>query len=175
MTVNGVSDRSLSVTVASGSNTVYYVDPPTASPVLKGLFTLYISGFTGTLDKDDLTVNLISSTDSTYIRYLRVTDVSDSTDSETWIQVKYGGALSGTFDWYVHSETYGKFDTSSVSFEAIGVVTDYSPLKGSLYGGTLITITGYNFSTEITDNPVKVGNTDCDVQSSSNTQIICRT
>ena len=43
-------------------------------------------------------------------------------------------------------------------------------------GGTLITITGYNFSNDaITDNPVRVGYTDCLVQTTSNNQITCMT
>lgn len=39
----------------------------------------------------------------------------------------------------------------------------------------MITITGYNFSTDGLDNNVRIGKTDCIVESSSNTQITCRT
>ena len=56
------------------------------------------------------------------------------------------------------------------------MVTSFYPNQGSLNGGTLITINGYNFSNgAITDNPVRVGYTDCLVQSTSNTQITCLT
>ena len=49
-------------------------------------------------------------------------------------------------------------------------------MQGSVHGGTLITINGYNFSNAaFTDNPVQVGYTDCLVQSTSNTQITCLT
>jgi hypothetical protein len=46
-------------------------------------------------------------------------------------------------------------------------VTSYYPMTGSIYGGTLLTITGTNFGSEFTDNPVQistlgaVGSVDC--------------
>jgi hypothetical protein len=46
-------------------------------------------------------------------------------------------------------------------------VTNVSPLVGSIYGGTLVTITGSNFGTQKTDNPVQlsthggIGSIDC--------------
>lgn len=45
---------------------------------------------------------------------------------------------------------------------------DYNPKKGSINGGTLITVSGFNFSNDILDNPIRVGKTDCIVQTSSN-------
>jgi hypothetical protein len=54
-------------------------------------------------------------------------------------------------------------------------VTSFSPSSGSIYGGTLITINGIDFSYTPTDNPVLVGSTDCDVITSSPTKITCRT
>jgi len=39
----------------------------------------------------------------------------------------------------------------------------------------LVTITGYNFSTDIMDNNVRIGYTDCLVESSSNNEVKCRT
>jgi hypothetical protein len=50
-----------------------------------------------------------------------------------------------------------------------------SPLEGSKYGGAMITITGENFSNDIMDNPVKIGDQYCYVLTSSTTQITCRT
>jgi hypothetical protein len=54
-------------------------------------------------------------------------------------------------------------------------VTSISPLTGSKLGGTLITITGENFSNDHLDNPVKIGADYCYVITSSPTQITCRT
>jgi hypothetical protein len=59
-------------------------------------------------------------------------------------------------------------------------VTNVSPLVGSIYGGTLVTITGTNFGTEKTDNPVQlsthggIGSIDCFVQTINPTEITCR-
>ena len=36
-------------------------------------------------------------------------------------------------------------------------MTGFYPTQGSLYGGTLVTITGGHFSDLATDNPVKIG------------------
>jgi hypothetical protein len=75
--------------------------------------------------------------------------------------VKYNGAYSDLYNVLITSNSNGKFDSSAITFQSIGIVTSYYPTEGSIYGGTLITITGYNFSTEATDNPVKIGETDC--------------
>lgn len=44
---------------------------------------------------------------------------------------------------------------------------------GSVYGGTLVTIRGYHFSQTATDNPVRIGYTDCLVVNTSEFQIQC--
>lgn len=66
-------------------------------------------------------------------------------------------------------------DNSAVTLKAVGEILSFSPSTGSIYGGTLITITGRVFSTEASDNPVKVGTTDCLVETTSPTEITCRT
>lgn len=43
-----------------------------------------------------------------------------------------------------------------------------------MLGGTLITITGNHYGLTATDNPVKVGDNYCIVESTSDTEIICR-
>jgi hypothetical protein len=59
-------------------------------------------------------------------------------------------------------------------------VTSVSPQTGSIYGGTMLTITGTNFGTVPTDNPVSivyggaVGSTACFVKTISSTKITCR-
>ncbi len=103
------------------------------------------------------------------VRDLNIVEISN-TNGNKYIKVKYGGAYSGNYTLEVSSVLYGNFDTTGLIFEAVGKVTSYSPATGSLNGGTLITINGFNFSDgEITDNPVRVGYTDCLVQSTSNT------
>jgi hypothetical protein len=91
------------------------------------------------------------------------------------ITVKYGGSYSDTYSLKVTSLSYGGFSTSGVTFVSKGEVTSFSPISGSVYGGTLITIIGQTFSTEATDNPVMIGTTLCAIVSTSETEIKCRT
>ncbi len=156
-------------------NVISDIVPSKASPVLKGNLTLKVSSFQGTLAKSDLSVRLVSKTDPSNFRDLNIIELSNDSGNK-YIKVKYGGAYSGLYNVVVTSKQYGNFDTSSLTFEALGKVTEFSPKSGSLYGGTMITIKGYNFSeTDITDNNVRVGYTDCLVESTSNTEIKCRT
>jgi hypothetical protein len=53
-------------------------------------------------------------------------------------------------------------------------ITDIQPRSGSIYGGTIVTITGENFSEVATDNPVLIGDSECLVYESSPTQIKCQ-
>jgi hypothetical protein len=53
-------------------------------------------------------------------------------------------------------------------------ITGFTPNTSSYLGGQLVTITGVNFSTDPYDNPVKVGNDWCYVQTTSATEITCR-
>lgn len=71
--------------------------------------------------------------------------------------------------------TNGEFDTTGISLVTAGVITDFNPKSGSIYGGTLITITGATFSNNKLDNNVKIGDVDCLVVSSKADEIICRT
>jgi hypothetical protein len=45
-------------------------------------------------------------------------------------------------------------ESSGLVLDVNAYVDSYTPTTGSIYGGTLLTITGRNFGTEITDNPV---------------------
>ena len=54
------------------------------------------------------------------------------------------------------------------------MVTNVYPLKGSLQGGTKLTITGLGFGTNDSLVEVDVGDFVCDIQDLSNSQIICQ-
>lgn len=83
------------------------------------------------------------------------------------LTVMFGGAWSGTYQVLVRHKDYGLVDTDGVTLDVSASVDSFSPMKGSIYGGQLLTITGKNFGTAITDNPVQisynggVGSTDC--------------
>jgi hypothetical protein len=62
-------------------------------------------------------------------------------------------------------------------------ISSYTPKVGSIYGGTLLTLTGVNWGKEKTDNPVvihsgyennSIKNIDCLVESTSENEIKCR-
>lgn len=96
------------------------------------------------------------------------------------IDVMFGGAPSGRYAVAIRHGTLGLIETSGLELTVGSTVTAISPNVGSIYGGTLITITGTNFGTKKTDNPVQlsfhggVGSIDCLVVSTTSTQITCR-
>lgn len=80
----------------------------------------------------------------------------------------------------IRHKEFGLVETVGITLTVGSNVTSISPQSGSIYGGTLITITGTNFGKEFTDNPVQistlgaVGSVDCFLQSISETEIKCR-
>jgi hypothetical protein len=80
----------------------------------------------------------------------------------------------------VRHSNFGLIDTSHLRFTVGSDVTSFSPNRGSIYGGTLITIHGTNWSKHKQDNPVSIvyngalGATLCYVQTTSATKITCR-
>ena len=101
--------------------------------------------------------------------------------SEKMIEVKYGGAPTGSYRIKVTSEQYGLLGNGKNKFDSVFEFTDFQPRTGSVYGGQLITITGKHFATNAFDTPVKVGYEYidraiqyCDFISSTDTEIKCR-
>lgn len=70
------------------------------------------------------------------------------------ITVMFGGAYSGKYNVLIRHAQEGLVNTSSVVLDVSGSVDSISPLTGSIYGGTLLTIKGSNFGNVYTDNPV---------------------
>ena len=98
-----------------------------------------------------------------------------SVDANTkQIEVKFGGAYSGNYKLQVTSKDLGRLNCDSLHLIVQTKVTSVSPKSGSIYGGTLLTITGENFSDDPLDNPVKVGDVYCLVLTSTPTEITCR-
>jgi len=152
--------------------------PSSVSPVLKTMVNITLSSaFPYTLNKDDFTVNATNKTNTDYVRYLNVIAVDDATKT---LSCMFGGAWTGQYSMSVRHSVFGLLDTSAIELTVGSNVTSVSPTSGSIYGGTLLTITGTNFGTEITDNPVQistlgaVGSVDCFLQSTSATEIKCR-
>ena len=74
----------------------------------------------------------------------------------------------------MHSASQGLLGNDNLNLSVFGQVTAVTPTSGSIYGGTLLTIDGINFSSDPLDNPVKVGNEYCDIITTTPSQITCR-
>lgn len=133
--------------------------PSSASPVLKTKIDIVLdSGFPHVLNKADFTVNATSTDVKTpdYVRYLNVIAVDDSSKKLT---VMFGGAQSGDFQMSIRHKTYGLINCASKILNVGSTVTSFTPKTGSIYGGTMLTITGTNFGKLPTDNPVRITHT----------------
>lgn len=92
-------------------------------------------------------------------------------DSTKTITVKFNGAPPNDYYFAVSSIYYGRMSTSLITFKTSSTITGITTptsstdatLGGSSLGGTLLTITGTNFSPAAGDMTVKVGPTWCDV------------
>jgi len=115
---------------------------------------------------------LYSLDDVDFERELYVMSVDDSAKT---VKVKFPGALSGEYFIQLQSSQSGYIDSDLLTLSVHGTVNSVSPLRGSKYGGALITITGENFSDDPYDNPVTIGSENCYVVTSSPTEITCRT
>jgi hypothetical protein len=76
----------------------------------------------------------------------------------------YSGRLVGTAS-----------SQNSVLFPSIFQIDTITPTRGSMAGGTVVTIAGVGFAAEVSRNLVTVGHGECDVQSASPTEIVCVT
>lgn len=97
------------------------------------------------------------------------------------ITVKYGGAYSGTYEVRIKSLTNGYIETSATPLQVVFEITDISPLTGSIFGGSLITVSGGPFTTDLKETIVKVGykwwegiDHYCYVVSATESQVTCR-
>ena len=154
------------------------IEPLSANPVIKRYINITISAaFTQTLVASDFEVTLISKSAPAYKKQVNVVLVDDA---KKMLICKFGGAISGDYSVEVKHKTYGKMDSESVVFKVESKTTKITPLIGSIYGGTLVTLTGTNWGNEKTDNPVEIylgngmRNSKCLVESTSETEIKCR-
>jgi hypothetical protein len=153
------------MTLKDGTKSLTAMNPSSVSPVLKTNITFQLqSDFPYTLAKGDFSINATGTKNSSYVRYLNVIDFNDAT--KTLVAI-FGGAYSGSFNIHIRHKDYGLINTDGFVLDVSSSVTSFSPKSGSIYGGTLLTITGTNFGKEYTDNPVQIysnsyqGNVDC--------------
>jgi len=129
------------------------VIPASVNPVLKQNVTIQLeTTFPYTLKKEDFTVNATSQTKAGYVRYMNVIAVDDATKK---IVTKFGGAWSGKYDVRIRHKKFGLIK-STLILDVSATTTSIDKHKGSIYGGTLVTITGKNYGSVKTDNPVQI-------------------
>jgi hypothetical protein len=144
-----------------------------ASPVLKGSLKIFGSNFGN--NKSALAVYLTNSTG------FRVYQLNVLEANDTEVKVKLSGGLTGAFNVSVVRWGYGSSIEATpgiATFKYEIVITGISPTVGSKHGGTILTITGRNFSPDPLDNQVYISdemNWFCLIISSTATEIKCRT
>lgn len=154
--------------------TITSIYPNNYSPVLKGFMNITGTGFGDDISKISVTLD---GKDTNYNVYqLNVLEAND-----THLYVRIPGGLPGAF--YVNVNVQGLGYSEAASEEAntftYGIfVSSVTPNTGSINGGTILTITGSNFSPILLENQVYIGdaiNWNCDVISVTTTTITCRT
>ena len=153
------------------------MSPASVSPVLKTMLTVTLEDtFSHTLAKQDFSVLLVRSSNATISKQINVVSVDDSAKT---LSIMFGGAWSGDYNLKIRHALEGVVGSSTLTLNVGATVTSVSPMVSSIYGGAVLTITGTNFGTVATDNPVQisynggVGSTDCFVVTTMATQITC--
>ncbi|XP_026156055.1 fibrocystin-L-like [Mastacembelus armatus] len=88
---------------------------------------------------------------------------------------RLGSASAGTYPVSVSFPSLGNAryaDGNNLQFTYQLIVSSFSPLSGSVAGGTLLTVSGFGFSQNTT---VTVGSEECEVVHASDTELKCRT
>jgi len=170
--------NTLSMTTMTTTKAGQTLSPDSANPTLKTQINITLeSTFPYTLNKSHFSVNATNITNPSYMRMMNVIAVYDSSKTITCM---FGGAWSGEYQISIRHKDFGLLDTTGLHLTVGSNVTSYTPMVGSIYGGTLLTITGTNFGKEFTDNPVQistlgaVGSIDCFLEAISQTEIKCR-
>ena len=143
------------------------------SPVLYSELVVTLENtYPGAMDSAlDFEAPLNGVSDDTISRPLFVKSIDAVAKTVT---IAFPGADSGDYQLALVGKGVGRIDKEALNLKVEGVVTGITPLTGSYLGGNKITITGQNFATNKLDNPVKLGNTWCYVESSKVDEIVCR-
>ena len=176
VTVNGLASSSSNTYTYSDTLTpsIAQLTPATSSPSQKAY--LKITGTSFGSNSNAVQVFLFNSTNSSIFYQLSLVNI---TSTEIWAIL--GGGKIGQYKLRLYIQGVGysvEATTGSSSFSYDLSITGISPSGGSIYGGTLITFTGNNFSPINNQNQVFIGdglNNMCDIVSSNMTTLICQT
>jgi hypothetical protein len=100
------------------------------------------NNFLYTLKKSDFSAMIVNSSDSTIFNMMNVIAANDTAKTLTFM---YGGAWSGIYNLSLRHNQYGLINTKGLQITVGSNITSITPKVGSIYGGSLITITGTNY------------------------------
>jgi len=178
LTVGSLTNTNLSFAYTNSSlsattPTIISLSPTTSNPGLKAVIKITGNNF-GT---DISLVNVFLSNSSGKVYQLSILSFNN-----TYITAGLSGGLPGNFILQVGlPSTVGDSiaaTSGSNLFSYMVSINSISPQIGSISGGTLITITGQNFSPATSDTLVYIGDTlnwFCTILNITTTQIQCRT
>lgn len=174
VSVNAVEVATETVTRLTTKQVGQTVVPNSVSPVLSNDLVVTLEAtYPGAMNSvDDFVVYLEGTSAEGEVR--RPLFVSAVDAAAKTITIKFPGADSGIYKLAIEGTGVGRIDKDPLVLTVEGVVTNITPLQGSYLGGNKVTITGRNFSDNKLDNPVKVGNNWCYVETTSATEIVCR-
>lgn len=178
LTVGTLTNTNLSFAYTNSSllsttPTITSISPTSSNPAIKAVLNI-----TGTNFGSDVSVVSVFLSNSSG----KVYQLSILYFNSTYIRAGLSGGLAGNFIVQVGiPSTVGDSIAATVgsnTFSYSVVINSISPQTGSYNGGTLITITGQNFSPATSDTLVYIGealNWFCSIQKITTTQIQCLT
>lgn len=165
------SDNSQSVTLRGAAEGAISVSPNTLNPVIKQDLTVQLGPlFPAVTDLSAYSAEVIGVTDTTYRRVINIVSYNDADKTMT---LKFNGAPSGDYLIEIRNDD-GSISGKRLTITTVIGLDTISPVTGSVLGGTLLTLTGAHYGRVATDNPVKVGDHYCIVESVMDTEIKCR-
>ena len=123
-------------------------------------------------DLDNFRIYLKHTQGSVKINMKPNTCTYDAQTSTHSFVVHYPGGTVGVYNLYVFHTVYGLIVLETSTIRLGPTIFSISPAEGSLYGGTMLTITGQHFETE---NIFKFQNSFCTVKSLTSSQVECLT
>ncbi|XP_061164553.1 fibrocystin-L-like [Saccostrea echinata] len=104
-------------------------------------------------------------------------EITPLTLTATTLEATFPLLSPGTYQLWLLTDTgYAVDSTGSIPSISVQVreITNVFPATGSLRGGTTLTITGQGFSPVTLENKVKVGDHNCDIKTSTTTELKCQ-
>ncbi|WAR05573.1 PKHL1-like protein, partial [Mya arenaria] len=160
------------VVVTQGTSPLSYSGftyDPSATPTITDLSTSTLTAEGGSLTITG------SSFGSEGIVYLGDTEAIVTSWSDSSIEVTVEVVEAGDLDLVVHTAD-GVAVNSAGEIPVVTVdlhVTNVYPLKSSLQGGTRLTLTGSGFGENSANLEVSVGDSTCDIETVSDSEIVC--